>query len=296
MSACMLCGRDSGGPVVWSEPPYEAVLCTPCGLVETRPAPPFEDTLERLVDQHGEAFYAAPARWRARWLRAVAPEARDVLEIGCGEGHQLDAFRALGLTPHGVEAMPERVERARARGHRVEEGFVERLTPAPAYDVVYHTDLLSHVEDPVGWLRHLSAYLRGSDGVIAFEVGALLGDPSTWSKLNANPGLHVHRRFFSPAALDRVLTLAGLEVVEVSAHDLTAYVHWLRCLAAARRLRGALPSPGTAGTPTASPSATGSVRQGAEWVAAWLRYGPASRVVRGAAGSIETRLIAARPR
>jgi 2-polyprenyl-3-methyl-5-hydroxy-6-metoxy-1,4-benzoquinol methylase len=292
----MLCGRPPVGPIVWSEPPYEAVLCTPCGLVETRPAPPFEDTLERLVDQHGEAFYAAPARWRARWLRGVAPEARDVLEVGCGEGHQLDAFRALGFTPHGVEAMPERVARARARGHPVQGGFIERLTPEPAYDVVYHTDLLSHVEDPVAWLRHLSAYVRRPCGVIAFEVGALLGDPSTWATLNANPGLHVHRRFFTPAALERVLTLAGLELVSVSAHDLTAYVHWLRCVAAARRLRGARPGPGAAGTPGDTPNAAGTVRQGAEWIAAWLRYGPASRVVRRAAGGVETRLVAARPR
>ena len=290
---CIGCDQPPSGPEVWRATSAVARLCASCGIVTTSPPPAYEDTLAALEDQHGEAFYAAPAAVRARWLARLLPRAGRVLEIGCGAGQQLQAMARLGLVVTGVEAMPARAARAREAGLTVCAGFFEHATPSPAWDAVYHTDLLSHVADPMGFLSGMRAWLAQPDGLVALEVGAFPGSPEAWSWWLRSPGLHVHRRFYTPAGVRRLLDRAGLEVVAWDTHDLGAYVLWLRGVERARAALGAAPAQRSAQA-TASESAPppiGRARQANERVAAWLRYGPASRLTTGAP---QTVLIAAR--
>jgi 2-polyprenyl-3-methyl-5-hydroxy-6-metoxy-1,4-benzoquinol methylase len=241
-----------------------------------------EDTLERLSDQHAASFYAVPARYRARWLAARIPPGR-LLEIGCGTGAQLRAFAQAGFTVEGIEALPERAHQS---AHPVRLGFFETLTPEPIFDCVYHTDLLSHFADPVAALRRMQAWLRPG-GTIAFEVGAQAENPARW---NDNPGLHVHRWFFTADGIRTLLEAANLKTVHLTRFNLAPYVGWLRLVRAARALkrRGS----GVA-TPAPNPrKAPGRLRGISHRIASTLRY-PVGRRWPGRATA--TALVLARP-
>lgn len=275
---CLFCGATDGPPV-FREGRYVARGCARCGVVYTVPSPPLEDTHERLQDQHDESFYAAPAGYRARWLRSVIPIGR-LLEIGCGSGAQLDAFAAEGFTVEGIEALPDRAEQVRWPVHI---DFFERLPPEPIFDCVYHTDLLSHFIDPVAALTRMTGWLRPG-GAIAFEVGSLGAEPARW---NDNVGLGVHRWFYTDAGLARLLAAAGLEVVARRDFDLTWYVRYLRLV---RRLRRGARGGGEGGS--TRQRSVSIPRRVSHRVAGWLRY-PMGRLWAGQA--TRTVLMVARP-
>ena len=294
MTVCIGCGGNPVGPVVWATQAAQARFCVACGIATTTPEPAYEDRLTTLEDQHGEAFYAAPAAFRARWLTGLLPPGARVLEVGCGAGAQLQAFRASGFNVGGIEAMPTRAARARDAGLAVKTGFFEQQSPSPDWDAVYHTDLLSHVADPGGFLRQMQPWLAGPEGVVAFEVGVFDGPPEGWSRWLRSPGLHVHRRFYTSEGLARLLARAGLRCVARRDFDLGAYTAWIRAVGVARSALGRAPSQGaTRGTApeTAVPRSPSGARWANERLAAWLRYGPASRISTGAP---RTLLVAAR--
>lgn len=294
MTICMGCGGTPAGPVVWATAAAQARLCVACGIATTTPEPAYEDRLTTLEDQHGEAFYAAPAAFRARWLAGLLPPGARVLEVGCGAGAQLQAFRASGFNVGGIEAMPTRAARAADAGLDVQPRFFEQCAPRPVWDGVYHTDLLSHVADPVDFLRQMRPWLARPDGLVAFEVGAFDDAPESWSRWLRSPGLHVHRRFYTLQGLSRLLDRAGLRCVACRDFDLGAYTAWIRAVGAARAALGRAPTQGAArdgALESAAPQSLGRARRANERFAAWLRYGPASRVPTGAP---RTLLVAAR--
>lgn len=72
-------------------------------------------------------------------LRAVAPWAgKDVVDLGCGTGFWLPRYAETAKTVIGVEPDPGLLDRARARGHRVEHGSAEHIPlPDASVDVVH---------------------------------------------------------------------------------------------------------------------------------------------------------------
>jgi SAM-dependent methyltransferase len=59
--------------------------------------------------------YAAEANALAAWIRTVAPEARTLLDVGCGTGGHLAEFERLGFEVTGIDADLKMVALARAR-------------------------------------------------------------------------------------------------------------------------------------------------------------------------------------
>src|SRR5262247_1274707 len=108
---CIVC-NDASESVVWKENGYEGRLCR-CGTVYTFPEPK-PGIIDPYGDSHSEIFYAQYALAKARWLQRMQPSGR-LLEIGCGEGHFLNAARSLGYSVVGVEPDPERARRVRER-------------------------------------------------------------------------------------------------------------------------------------------------------------------------------------
>ncbi len=94
---------------------FEVASCGACGLARTVPRP--DDA--RLADYYPTAYYGAPAgrrfpavvEWlqrrlygaRARAVEQVAGGKGRVLDLGCGRGFLLDAFRRRGWEVHGTE-------------------------------------------------------------------------------------------------------------------------------------------------------------------------------------------------
>ena len=232
---CIVCGAVSDD-VVFRENGYEGRACA-CGTIYTSPVPP-PSIIDPTHVGHLDDFYDLPARQKARWVRRHTAGV-SLLEIGCGSGSFLSAAKRVGFRVEGVEASPPRAVLAAARtGATVHSVLLEDFDPGSVrYDVVYHTDMLSHFEDPRAALRKMASLL-GQDGLLAFEVGLLGGLPRIWYRGIRDIGYPGHRWFYSEASLATLLTTSGLRVRHATRFDLSlclALALLLRPLAALRR-------------------------------------------------------------
>lgn len=82
----------------------------------------YYDLLYRDKDYAAEAAYVAAA------LRRRRPDARRILELGCGTGGHAEQLAALGLTVHGVDLSDGMVERAQARRAALPPALAQRLS------------------------------------------------------------------------------------------------------------------------------------------------------------------------
>ena len=210
-ASCVVCGCVSER-VVWRENGYEARSCE-CGALYTAPFPA-PHAIDLTLDAHTDDFYRLPARLKVRWLSRNG-RGGSLLEIGCGEGHFLEAAQRAGFRVSGLEIDPARARRAAARlTVPITCGRIEDVEiPGAAFDVVYHCDLLSHFPDPLLALARMKNLLC-NEGVLAFEVGLVADIATFWHELSGTLDLPQHRWFYSERSLAALLRKAGFTIVE----------------------------------------------------------------------------------
>lgn len=179
-------------------------------------------TLDRTRGFYRERYRTAPGAMRD--YRLYLPllggvtEGR-ILDVGCGEGHFLEAAAVAGLAPTGVEIVREALLLARAR--QPEVGWVmaagEDLPfPDETFDAVTCLGTLEHFVDPARGAGEVARVLKHSGR-------ALIVVPNLrflWWTLTRSPG--TEQQDASELLLDRsgwtaLLEGAGLEVLSVVA-------------------------------------------------------------------------------
>jgi SAM-dependent methyltransferase len=134
-------------------------------------------------------------------------------DIGCGGAYLLQQVKASGLKVKGIDPSPVTV----AAGLRAGIEIIQSVYPTPAldekFDVLFHYDVLEHVDDPVAFLRaHKGNLTEG--GVVVFAVPDCthhieFGDVSM--------ALHEHLNYFDKASLANTVRAAGFEPVMLEA-------------------------------------------------------------------------------
>ncbi len=143
--------------------------------------------------------------------RHTPPPGR-LIEGGVGSARNLVEFRERGYDVAGLDIMPEAVAHARERG--VDDVHPHDLTlpwpfPAASADVVVLLDVLEHLPDPVGTLRHIRNVLRpGGHAILTVPA-----HPWLYGDWDAALG---HFRRYRPAELRSHVTEAGLKVERLS--------------------------------------------------------------------------------
>ncbi len=162
---------------------FEVASCGACGLARTVPRP--DET--RLADYYPAAYYGAPGARRfpapverlqrilygarARAVEQVAGGRGRVLDIGCGRGFLLDAFRRRGWEVHGTE-----LDERSATHAREVLGLPVHVGPPGSepwldghFDAVVLWHVLEHLPDPAAALARARRLLaRG--GVLMVGV------------------------------------------------------------------------------------------------------------------------------
>lgn len=220
--------------------PLSLRQCRACGLVQVPEVLPAARLFSDYPYRTGtSATMRAHLDGLARALAATAPGGR-VLELGCNDGTLLDALRAAGMRAVGVDPAHAPAAEARARGHRVldrpfdDEALAELREEAP-FHLVVGTNVLAHVDDPLGLLRRARALLRPG-GQLVVEV------PDRAATLRAgalDTIYHEHLSLFSADCLWRLGQEAGLALRAVE----RVAVHGGSLRATFAATRSGLPAP-----------------------------------------------------
>lgn len=162
-------------------------------------------------------------------LRVIPPDARVVLEVGCGAGAMAEQYRAInpGGRYLGIEMNPEAAAVAESRLDRVVAGDVAALDlralgfEEGSVDCLVFGDVLEHMIDPWGVLKGLAPLLRPGGQAVA-----CIPNVQHWSILinllqgrwdYEDEGLldRTHLRFFAAEGLKPLFAAAGLEVFDI---------------------------------------------------------------------------------
>jgi SAM-dependent methyltransferase len=111
-------------------------------------------------EDFGPTRQSAQAMCRAM-LQHLGPA--DVLDVGCGTGEYLEAFRAAGVPGRGVELATAALEQCRAKGLEVARVDLSKGAELPwTADLVFSFEVAEHIreEAATGFVRVLAAAAR----------------------------------------------------------------------------------------------------------------------------------------
>ena len=210
---------------------FEIRRCADCGLALTWPPPPAAEMGRYYPDAYygsaREKRFVGPVEGLQRALygsrvglveKALGRGAGRVLDVGCGRGFLLDAFRRRGWDVEGTEMSAASSAHARdVLGIRVHLGLLEGLAlPEGSFDAVTLWHVLEHVTTPVSLLSEIRRVLRPG-GVLLVSVPNF-GSPE--ARMTGPGWFHLdvprHLVHFTPETLGASLRQAGLEPLSSS--------------------------------------------------------------------------------
>ena len=171
--------------------------------------------MEREYATQYSELYTRHWWWRAREeavlevMRRRLPQNRPlrILDVGCGDGLFFDRLAEFGEVD-GVESEESLVNPAGPHRSRIQTvPFDRRLQPARLYSLVLMLDVLEHLDDPAGALRHAHSLL--------VPGGALLVTVPAFRVLWTNHDtINHHRARYRRRTLRPLLERAGFVVLE----------------------------------------------------------------------------------
>ena len=173
--------------------------------------------LEKLAGLivHLQPLRKAAFDFKAMYLRCKS--GGRLLEIGCGNGDQLEFLQKLGWQVEGLDLDPVAVAAVATRGLTVHVGSLEsQRFPDRQFDAIVSSHVIEHVHDPIDLLRECRRVLS-LDGRLVVITPNTESWGHRWfraSWLNLDPPRHLH--LFNPVSLRRAAEEAGLIVCHLT--------------------------------------------------------------------------------
>ncbi|WP_232627835.1 class I SAM-dependent methyltransferase [Methylobacterium sp. Leaf118] len=198
----------------------------------------FQFRTGELNAHYDKVYTDTERRWRqvcaidkaqhiAEMLGAHAPEIESVLEVGCGTGDVIAQLSTLGVGQSfvGVDVIDPGMnnDHVRDRGNL---SFVQQTGPAlpfadRAFDVVFASHVLEHVEDERAFLKEIA---RVSRRYVYLEVPCELHARTSQGDLQASLDIG-HINAYTPHSFALTLATGGLNVVDLRCFDHSVEVH-----------------------------------------------------------------------
>ena len=152
--------------------------------------------------------------WFARWTKEYSNcSTGNVLDIGCNDGSQLDAFKALGFRTAGVDPAENIHSTSTAKGHEVVCGFwdqdsVDQL-PDRSYDIIVAQNAFAHNPSPVRYLKLLAPLMREDS---LFFIQTSQADMVRNGEFDTI--YHEHVNFFNINSMNELCRRAGVHLID----------------------------------------------------------------------------------
>jgi len=134
-----------------------------------------------------------------------------VLDIGCNDGSQLNAFKKLGIETYGVDPAENLYPKSSAN-HSVVCGFWTRETAAqlPKFDIITTQNAFAHIPEPLTYLNVAREHLA-TDGKIFISTSQ--ADMVVNGEFDTI--YHEHISYYNAASMQALARRAGLYLVDV---------------------------------------------------------------------------------
>lgn len=168
-------------------------------------------------------------RYNGELLKLIPPDAKTVLEIGCGEGMLCAVYRARNPDVEwvGVESNRESAKIAEERLSLVAHNKIEKVWEFGCcegwsdFDCLVIGDVLEHLVDPWTVLKDLPQWLAPGAQVLASipniqhwtAIRALMN--GEWDYTDEGLFDRTHLRFFTRKTIEAMFAAAGLQIFEV---------------------------------------------------------------------------------
>jgi 2-polyprenyl-3-methyl-5-hydroxy-6-metoxy-1,4-benzoquinol methylase len=161
---------------------------------------------------------------RAEMLEFIPLSAKNVLDVGCGDGsfgQQLKARQKCRVT--GIEHMAEAASKANTRLDEVIVCDANKLSTIEllpeSFDCIVCNDILEHLVDPWSVVAHLATLLAPDGCIVAsipnvryYKVLRDLVQKRTWTYADKGVLDKTHLRFFTKTTIPGLFEPAGLRV------------------------------------------------------------------------------------
>ena len=191
-------------------------LCKACGF---RQASDLPDVLRFYQDMDDEAYeHSREARSiQARMLLETVARYRAqgrLLDVGAGSGILVAEAARMGFEAEGIEPSGPLCTQAKQYGLNLHHGILPSASARGPYDVATVIDVIEHVPDPIGLLRHVRSTLADGGLVVLVtpdvsSVMARVLGPRWWHYRIAHIG------YFNRQTLNLALRGSGFEPIKV---------------------------------------------------------------------------------
>ncbi|CAB4133211.1 AdoMet_MTases domain containing protein [uncultured Caudovirales phage] len=153
-------------------------------------------------------------KWFAKWCREYSDFwYGHVLDIGCNDGSQLDAFADIGFVTHGVDPAENLYKTSSKKGHDVVCGFWDKKSikqlKHDKFDLVVSQNAFAHIPDPVKYLQLLEPLMKDK-GLLFIQTSqadmVLNGEFDTI--------YHEHISFYNIESMNALAKRAGWHLVD----------------------------------------------------------------------------------
>lgn len=214
--------------------PIQTTICKGCGLVQTNPAFRQEDYID-FYQQHYRQLYLADLVgepkdlyqeevWRGQKIlrflkkRIELPSKSLVLEVGCGAGGILHAFRDRRFRVMGTDYGVENMNYGRSTGIDIREGDIFSLSLTERPHLIIYSHVLEHVLDLNSELQKIRELLAPG-GYLYIEVPGIRAVRVNASHVDFMQSFHLaHIYNFTLNTLTTLLRKNGFELLSGDEH------------------------------------------------------------------------------
>ncbi|MCP5370844.1 MAG: class I SAM-dependent methyltransferase [Hyphomicrobiales bacterium] len=220
-AACPACGGASAPD--GEKDGYAVFRCGACDLLFVHPFPTAEELARYYSDNYRGATATFYPKLNSRRRRAFVKSlrflryavGRRVLDIGCGGGVMVDAFRRLGADAHGVDISVNSITFARNRFPRCTfhcMDFDEMARSGLTFDFMFTSELMEHIPGPHGCMAMIQALSK--PGTLVYVATPDAGHPAVPADIYAWDQMcpPEHLQWFTRDNLARVFDGYGFDL------------------------------------------------------------------------------------